>query len=468
MAVFERDSRYPFPREDVFAWHTRPGAFVRLSPPGMMTVLKPLSDGIQVGSQADLVISHPLIAGMLPAVPRRGGRAPVGLRWRVRHTELDPGHRFVDEQVSGPFAHWRHEHIFRDGPAGSTILTDRVTYELPPTLPGRLPHALIEMQLDGLFAFRERQLRDDLDLHARLGAAPRRVLLAGSSGLIGTQLAALLTTGGHQVMRLIRSGTGTDAIRWDPARGRLDPAAIAGADAAINLAGAPLAGRFTRAHRDAVLRSRVDSAGTLARAVVEAGVPTLVQGSAIGFYGPRRPDELLTESSAPGDGFLADVVRAWEAAAAPAASDGVRTAWLRTGIVLSQAGGALAPQVPLFSLGLGGRLADADAWMSWISLDDAVRGFAHVALTDGAEGPFNVVAPRPVTQLDFAQTLGRVLHRPAVVPTPPLGPTLMLGQVGYDQMIDTDQRVSAVKLVESGLWFAQGTLSEALRHVLMR
>lgn len=468
MAVFERDSRYPFPRADVFAWHTRPGAFVRLTPPGMITVLRPLTDGINVGSQADLVISHPLLAGLLPSIPRRGGRGPVGARWRVRHTELEPGHRFVDEQVSGPFASWRHEHVFRDGPAGSTIITDRVTYELPPTLPGRLPQALVEMQLDGLFAFRERQLRDDLDLHARLGVAPRRVLLAGASGLIGTQLAALLTTGGHHVMRLIRSGTGLDAIRWDPTRGRLDPAALAGADVAVNLAGEPLAGRFTRAHRAAVARSRLDTAGTLARAVVEAGIPALVQASAIGLYGPRRPDELLTEDAAPGDGFLADVVRGWEAAAAPAASDGVRTAWMRTGIVLTEAGGALAPQVPLFSVGLGGRMADADAWLSWISLDDAVRGFAHVALTDTAEGPFNLVAPRPVTQRGFAETLGRVLHRPAVVPTPPLGPKLLLGAVGYDQMIDTDQRVSAAKLADSGLWFAQGTLSEALRHALMR
>lgn len=468
MPVFERDSRYPFPREDVFAWHTRPGAFVRLSPPGMVTVLRPLSDGLEVGSTADLVISHPLLAGLLPSIPRRGGRGPVGARWRVQHTELDPGRRFVDEQVSGPFASWRHEHLFRDGPAGSTIITDRVTYELPPTLPGRLPLALVEMQLDGMFAFRERQLRDDLDLHARLAAAPRRVVIAGSSGMIGTQLSALLSTGGHAVMRLIRSGVATDAVRWDPAHGRLDPGALAGADVAINLAGEPLLGRFNRAHRDAILRSRLGASATLARAVVDAGIPTLVQGSAIGVYGPRRPGELLTEASEPGEGLLADVVRAWEGAAAPAPAAGVRTAWMRTGIVLSEVGGALAPQVPLFSIGLGGRLAAADAWQSWIGLDDAVRGFAHAALTDAAEGPLNLVAPRPVTQQEFAETLGRVLHRPSLVPTPALGPKLILGGVGYDQMIDTDQRVSSVKLADSGFWFAQGALSDALRHALMR
>ena len=467
MPVFERDSRYPFPREDVFAWHTRPGAFTRLTPPGMATEMTPLSDGIQVGSTADIVISHPLVASLLPHVPRRGGSGPVGVRWRLRHTAFEPGRLFVDEQIRGPFASWRHEHIFSDGPAGSTIITDRVTYELPRVLPGRLPQALIEMQLDGLFAYRERQLRDDLDLHSRLGATPRKVLISGSSGTIGTQLTALLTSGGHRVMRLVRGRPATDAVRWDPARGRLNPAAIAGADVAINLAGAPLAGRFTRAHQRRVKRSRVDATATLAAAVVDAGIPALVQASAIGVYGPRRPGELLREDSARGDGFLADVVTAWESAAAPAVDAGVRTAWMRTGIVLTESGGSLAPQIPLFSVGVGGRMAPADAWLSWISLDDAVRGFARVAITD-AEGPFNLVAPRPVTQRVFAETLGRVLHRPAAIPTPPVAPQLVLGRLGYDQMIDTDQRVSSARLADAGLWFAQGTLSDALRHVLMR
>lgn len=468
MPVFERDSRYPFPREEVFAWHARPGALVRLSPPGMVTVLRPLSNGIEVGSEAQLIVSHLLLAGLLPRVPRRCGRGPIGTRWRVRHTELEPGRRFVDEQVAGPFCRWRHEHIFRDGPAGSTIITDRVTYELPFKLPGGLPRALVEMQLDGLFAFRERQLRDDLDLHDHLAAPPRRVVIAGGSGLIGTQLRALLTTGGHHVMRLVRSGVAPDAVRWDPIRGRLDPTAIAGADVAINLAGEPIARRFTRSHKRKVMRSRVDATATLTRAVVDAGVPALVQGSAVGRYGPRRPNELLNEESAPGEGFLAEVVRVWEDAAAPAAAAGVRTAWLRTGTVLSEAGGALSSQVPLFSIGLGGRLTSADSWVSWIGLDDAVRGFAHVALTDATEGPYNLVSPRPVTQAGFAETLGRVLHRPTFVPTPAIIPRLLLGGGGYDELIDTDQRVTSERLADSGMWFAQGALFDALRHALMR
>ncbi len=472
MPVFERTSRYPYPRATVFAWHTRPGAFARLSPPGMVTALKPHTDGINVGSEAELLISHPLVAGLLPGVPRRGvrGRAPLGVRWVVRHVEFVPNERFVDEQVTGPFKSWRHEHEFADGPGGSTTITERVTWELPVGLPGGLDQALVEMQLDGLFAFRERQLRDDLDLHTRLGAGPRRVVVSGASGLIGTQLCALLTSGGHEVVRLVRgSARGqSDAVRWDPAAHRLDPAVLDGADAVVNLSGHSIGGRFTRSHKGKVLTSRLDATATLAGAAAAAKVPTYVQASAIGYYGPRRPGELLTESSEPGEGFLAATVRAWEAAAKPAVDGGVRVAHLRTGIVLSEGGGALAPQVPLFSLGVGGRLAAPDAWFSWVGLDDVARAYVHTILTDVVEGPTNLVAPRPVTQQEFATTLGRVLHRPALVPTPAFGPKLVLGAEGYDEMIDTDQRVSAVKLAGTGFWFAQGTLAEALRHALMR
>ena len=472
MPVFERSSRYPFPRATLFAWHTRPGAFARLSPPGMVTPLKRHTDGINPGSEAELLISHPLVAGLLPDIPHRGSRrrGPIGVRWVVRHVEFVPNERFVDEQVKGPFKTWRHEHEFTDGPGGSTIITDRVTWDLPVSLPGGLDQALVEMQLDGLFAFRERQLRDDLDLHTRLAANPRRIVIAGASGLIGTQLSALLTSGGHHVTRLVRSSAKgqPDAVRWDPAARRLDPAALDGADAVVNLSGHSIGGRFTRSHKGKVLTSRLDATGTLAAAAAQARVPTLVQASAIGYYGPRRPGELLTERSTSGDGFLADTVRAWEAAAKPATDAGVRVAQLRTGIVLSEGGGALAPQVPLFSIGMGGRLAAPDAWFSWVGLDDVARAYVHTILTDVVEGPTNLVAPRPVTNQEFATTLGRVLHRPSVVPTPAIGPKLVLGAEGYDQMIDTDQRVSSAKLGDTGFWFAQGTLAEALRHALMR
>ncbi len=455
MPVFEHVSSYPHPRADVFAWHTRPGGFVRLTPPGMATVVSGPTDGIGVGSEVVLRISHPVVAGFLP----------VGVPWRVRHVEFVDTERFVDEQVSGPFRSWRHEHRFADGPDGSTIITDRVTWELPVRLPAGLDRSLVEGQLRGLFGFRERQLRDDLALHARLGASPAHVVVTGASGLVGKQLCALLTTGGHRVTRLVRRAPGAGEARWDPATGKLDERVFADADAVVHLAGESIGGRFTARHKEAVLRSRIDGTRTLARALASSPVRTLAQASAIGIYGARRPGELLTEDSAPGQGFLAEVVRAWEAEAADA---GVRTVFLRTGIVLSGGGGALLPQLPLFLVGLGGRLTRPDAWTSWIGLDDLARAYVHTLFTPSLAGPVNAVAPNPVTADEFARTLGRVLGRPSVLPTPGFGPALILGAEGRDQLIDTDQRVSAARLTASGFDFAQPTLPDAFAHALLR
>ena len=468
MPVFERTSRYPYPRAKVFAWHTRPGAFARLSPPGMVTALKLHTDGINVGSETELLISHPLVAGLLPDIPRPGARkgAPIGVRWLVRHVELVPNERFVDEQVRGPFKSWRHEHHFADGPDGSTVLTDTVTWNLPRAVPTRL----VESKLRALFRFREPQLRDDLELLHRLDAAPTTVLMAGASGMIGRQLAALLTTAGHRVVRLVRSEPhGPDEVRWDPRSLHVPSRAFDDASVVVNLSGETIGGRFTEARKAEILSSRVDATTTLAEGIARhAPDATLVQASAVGYYGARRPGELLDEASTRGTGFLADVVEAWERAGAPAHHAGARTAFLRTGIVLSAGGGALLPQLPLYLVGAGGRMTSADKWLSWITLDDLARAYVHTAFTPALSGPIPAVAPNPVTQGEFASTLGSVLHRPAVLPTPSFGPKLLLGSEGYDQLIDTDQRVSSAKLIGSEFRFGQTTLTDGLRHVLQK
>ncbi|MFV0451967.1 MAG: TIGR01777 family oxidoreductase [Propioniciclava sp.] len=468
MPVFEHVSHYPFPRAEVFGWHTRAGAFQRLTPPGMATILAGSHEGLALGSDVLLRVSHPLIAALVPAVGFRGCRGPVGLNWLVRLVDVAPGEHFVDDQVSGPFRSWHHEHLFADGADGSTAITDRVTWELPPGLGAVRP--LVESQLRALFTFREHQLRDDLTLHAAVDSAPRTVVISGASGLIGRQVRALFTTGGHQVRRLVRSAAvSSDAIRWDPSAARIPGDALAGIDVAVNLSGHSIGGRFSAANKQAILLSRVGAATTLARALAaQAPAATLVQASAVGVYGARRPGEILTENSSAGDGFLADVVRAWEAAAAPAASAGLRTTFLRTGIVLTEGGGVLAPQLPLYALFVGGRLAAADAWLSWITLDDIARAYVHAALTTSLEGPVNAVGPTPVTNGVFASTLGRVLGRPSLVPTPAVGPTALLGAEGYDQLVRTDQRVRPAKLTGAGFTFAQPSLEGALRHVLRR
>ncbi|HET9126954.1 MAG TPA: NAD-dependent epimerase/dehydratase family protein, partial [Propionibacteriaceae bacterium] len=344
MPIFEHVSHYPQPRDEVFAWHTRPGGFVRLTPPGMATVVEGPTDLINPGSEIVLKISHPLLG----LVPRPVAR--VGATWKVRHVELDHGRLFVDEQVSGPFRRWRHEHHFADGPGGGTTITDRVHWELPP-MPTGVDEVVASHELRRLFAFREHQLREDLALHARLRAEPTHVLVSGAGGLIGSQVCALLTTGGHTVTRLVRRAPrSADEARWAPERTTIDDAAVERADAVVHLAGENIGGRFTQAKKRRILDSRVDGTRTIAAAIARSGRrQVLAQASGIGAYGARRPGELLTEASALGTGFLADVVRAWEDAAH--AADG-RTVFLRTGIVLSEGGGALAPMLPLFLAGV--------------------------------------------------------------------------------------------------------------------
>lgn len=467
MPVVEHRATYPHPRHEVFAWHERPGGFVRLTPPGSAIPLDGPTDGIRPGSRMEIRISLPFLSALWPF-----GAAP-GPSWMVEHTAYEQDVRFVDEQVRGPLRLWRHEHGFADAPGGGTTITDRVTYELPALVSGAAEGAM-HRYLDGLFRFREDQLRADLELHARLSGTRRVVAISGASGAIGTQLAALLTTGGHRVLRLVRGEErGEDEIAWDPAQGRLDPARLAGVDVVVNLSGASIGGRFTEAKKREVLNSRLESTDTLVRAIIQArqggdGPQALVQASGIGYYGARRPGEVLAEDAAPGADFLADVVGQWEAAADPAEEEGVRVVKLRTGIVLDAASGALALQLPLFLVGAGGRLTRPQAMTSWIGMDDMVRIYAEAVLDPAWRGPVNAVAPHPVTAGAFATQLGRVLRRPSLVPTPGFGPRLVLGKEGAQEIVHTDQRVSSARLEELGHRFSHPHLEPALRHALAR
>ncbi len=298
-----------------------------------------------------------------------------------------------------------------------------------------------------------------------------RIVISGSSGLIGTALVRRLTIAGHEVVRLVRPGTegGPGTAPWDPAAGRLEPAVIDGADVVVNLSGASIGDhRWTDEYRRELLESRTKPTGLLARtiAAVDRRPRVLLSGSAIGAYGDRG-DETLDESSARGDGFLADLCRQWEEATAPASAAGVRTAHLRTGVVLSPTGGALKKQLPLFRFGLGGRFGSGRQWQSWISLDDEVAAIEHL-LTADIDGPVDLTAPAPVTNREFTATLARVLHRPAILPIPAFGPKLLLGADLADALLYTGQRVLPAKLLASGFAFRHGTLEDALRAMLTR
>jgi uncharacterized protein (TIGR01777 family) len=296
------------------------------------------------------------------------------------------------------------------------------------------------------------------------------VAVTGSGGLIGRALVRRLQEGGHRVRRVVRSGgEGPDAVRWDPMVGTIDASALAGVDAVVNLGGEGIGDhRWTEAQKRRIRDSRVTGTTVLAEAMaaLEPRPSVLLNASAVGYYGDRG-DEVLTEASGPGTGFLSEVVQAWEGATRPAAAAGIRTACFRTGIVLAADGGALAKQLPLFRFGLGGRLGSGTQWLPWIALEDEVGAIVHL-LTADVEGPVNLAAPDPVTNATFTEVLGRVLGRPTFLAAPAFGPRLLLGRELADELLFSSARMVPEKLRASGYQFALPELEGALRSVLDR
>lgn len=298
-----------------------------------------------------------------------------------------------------------------------------------------------------------------------------RIAVTGSRGLIGTALCRSLEADGHRVVRLVRSGaTSADEVAWDPDAGEVDAVALEGLDGVVHLAGAGIAsGRWTEAHTRAVRESRTRGTALLSEALasLSSPPPVMVSGSAVGWYGDRG-DEVLTEESPPGDDFLAEVCQAWEAATGVAEEAGIRVAHIRTGVVLSAEGGALAAQLLPYRLGLGGPAGGGRQWLSWITLEDEVRAIRFL-LDHDVSGPVDLTAPNPVRQGELARTLGSVLHRPAVVPIPRLVGRLPLG-IGplVQNLLFVSQRVLPAVLEAEGFEHHHRELDPALRAVLGR
>ena len=292
------------------------------------------------------------------------------------------------------------------------------------------------------------------------------VAIAGASGFVGGALARHLEREGHQVRRIGRASRRNVQFHWDLAAGRLDPAALDGADAVVNLAGATIAQRWSSDHKREILSSRVRSTEVLAKTMAAVRSPPRVflSTSAIGIYGSRG-DESLDERSTPGRGFLANVVQQWEQAAAPAQDAGVRVIHPRLGLVMHPDGGALAKLIPVFNLGGGGKIGKGTQWMSWIGMHDLVRALLFLMMSESASGPIIVSAPNPVTNAQFSHTLGDVLHRPAVATVPEFAVKLMFGEMGEETLL-SGQRVLPRRLLDAGFGFDFPELDGALRHEL--
>jgi uncharacterized protein (TIGR01777 family) len=295
-----------------------------------------------------------------------------------------------------------------------------------------------------------------------------RIVVTGSSGLVGSALVPALWEAGHEVVRLVRRPpSAPDERRWDPEAGTIDAAGLAGVDGAVHLAGEGIAEkRWTPEQKRRLVESRTKGTTLLAETLagLDPKPSVLVSGSAVGWYGDGGEAE-LTEEAPRGTGFLPDLVRDWEAAAQPARDAGIRVVTIRSGVVLSAKGGAMAKTLPLFKLGLGGPIGSGRQWWPWISIDDEVGAIVHL-LTADVSGPVNLTAPTPVRHKEYAAAQGRALHRPAFLPTPKLGPKLVLGTELAAALLGDSQRVVPAKLLASGYEFRHPTIDEAMRDLL--
>ncbi|MFQ5679279.1 MAG: TIGR01777 family oxidoreductase [Gemmatimonadota bacterium] len=449
-------SRIEASPEELFRWHARPGALERLLPPWEPVRLLHREEGLRDGARVHLEL--------------RWG--PWRRRWVAVHRDCEEGRQFADEQAVGPFRRWVHVHRFLPAPGGC-FLEDDLAYELPfSPLAESLLGGVVRRRLLRMLRWRHRRTARDLARHAAYGERPAlRVAITGASGLVGSELTAFLRSGGHRVDPLVRRRPrpGTTEIRWSPASGFVDAAALEGVDAVVHLAGENLfALGWTPGKKLRIRQSRVAGTRLLAETLAGLRHPprVLVSASAVGYYGSRGT-EWLPEEAGPGNGFLAELCRDWEVAVAPAEAAGIRVVRPRIGIVLTPRGGALRTMLPAFRAGLGAVLGDGEQYVSWIGLDDLV-GVIHRSLWDERlRGPLNAVSPAPVTNRELSRTLGRVLGRPVLLRAPTAVLRLALREMAEETFLtSTRARPSALQAREFS--FLAPGLEEALRWEMGR
>lgn len=440
------------PAEDLFAWHTRPGAFERLTPPWEQATLLdaefPWKDGTRWTFRSRVL-------------------GPVKWNWLVEHFNIQPGRQFCYRELKGSFARW--EHCLKFIPDGDrSTLENTIDYALPGGAVGNvLGRGYVTRRIARMFDYRHRTIADDLARHAQFKDHKRlKVAITGSRGLIGSHLAHFLTSGGHRVLRLV-SGTvdpqkyddGSEWRPWQPQE-PLPEGALDGVDAVIHLAGDGIAeGRWTEKKKQRLRTSRIESTKHLAAAIDRDRVPVFLCGSAVGIYGDRG-DEILTEDSPPGRGFLADLCREWEAASACKA----RVVNLRTSHVLWPPKGLLGKLLPSFRLGAGAMLGNGTQYMPWIGLHDIVYAIHH-CLMEPVNGPVNLCTPNPATNRDFSRTLAKALGRPFLLTAPAPILRLVFGEMA-DGALLTGQRTLPAKLQASGFRFTSDGLESTLRKLL--
>lgn len=447
--VLSLRSSFPVPVSELWAWHERPGAFERLAAPWESMRVLERHGGLEVGARTSVRVQV----------------GPTAQTWVSEHTACEPHKLFKDEARQSPFAAYAHEHRFsRDG-SGKSALEDHVEYTLPlGGLGSAVAGGMVKKRLAAIFRYRHAVLKADLERHLKFATAPRlNVAITGASGMLGTALGHYLSTAGHDVRAVRRTGIGIDA------------GGLEGAHACIHLAGAGIAEqRWTPARKKELVDSRVGFTANLLEQLERLQNPpaVLIAASAVGVYGDRGDEELgeatqVGEPGPKGPEFLASLCQQWETASRKAEELGMRVVILRLGVVLTSKGGALKKMLPPFAAGVGGPLAGGKAWFPWVSLED-VLGAAELALHDKSiRGVMNVVAPNPVTNATLTRVLGKVLVRPAFTPVPALALRALYGELA-DGAVLASQRVLPGILQQRGFDFVHPDLEQCLRFTLGR
>lgn len=448
---FVKRTRIEAKAATVYLWHASQGAFLRLLPSWSKTRLVSKSPGVDVGTR--VVVTTPF----------------AGLRFTLiaEHTRCEPGKSFTDVMIKSPFKSWVHKHSFIDGADSQSELVDELSYEVPMGFLGKLlVGRSIRKNVEKLFTFRHAQTQADLAVISRYNLPKKRILVSGASGLIGSSLVPFLQGAGHEVCTLVRKTPKSPSeIFWDPATKTADSAQLEGFDAWIHLSGENIAeGRWSKARKEKILKSRTESTEFLVTLLNGLKNPpeVLLSGSAIGFYGADSA-HVHTEDCEAGAGFLADVCKAWEASAKPAKC---RLVELRTGIVLSAAGGALKKMVLPTKLCMGAAFGSGKQMMSWIALDDWIYACYHCLATKTVSGPVNLVAPDARDNRGFSRAVAKKLHRWIhIFPVPGFVLKVMLGEMATELLLGSCH-VLPQKLEKSGFKFAYPNLEGALDHIL--
>lgn len=437
-----------------FEWHEREGALQRLTPPWEKVELVEKSDGIDIGAKCTLNV----------------GTGFFSIPWQAEHIEYYKDRHFKDRQNKGPFSLWEHSHDFSQNNDITTI-DDTVEYRLPMHFISKfIAGGMIKKKLLKMFRCRSSVSKNDIEIISEYKPEPKTIVVSGSSGVVGSALIPYLQTQGHKIIRLVRNEKQLciGDVCWNPNAGIVEDQ-FEDADVVIHLTGEPIGdARWTEEKKLSIIDSRVKSTSLLAKTIASMNKPPklLICASAIGYYGDRGEEE-LTEESGAGNDFISEVCSSWEQSAKPAEDAGVRVVYLRIGVALSPAGGALERTYKSSMLGMGSVLGSGEQYLSWVAMDDVLYSMTHIMETDSLRGPVNLTSPNPVKWKEYADTLAGVFGMPRFLKVPEWLIKAVYGQMGREVLL-ASAKVYPKKLLESGFTFRYPLLKDTLNHLLGR